>query len=212
MESLLQRRMTLLAAGAGDSTDWKALFTGLIDKTISGDVVIPSTAATTKIVNYEFEDCSNLESIVLPPQITSLGNFTFNKCSNLVRVTKSDNSGLTEIGNRCFADCIKLVEIPPLAEGMTTISTWAFMGCTSLTSVDLPSSIVQINNQAFFACPNLSYIIVRATTPPTLQNTSAIPKTIGSIYVPDASVSAYQAANNWSIFAAKIKPLSELTA
>ena len=211
MESLRQRRMTLLAAGAGDSTDWKAMFTGLIDKTISGDVVIPSTVETTKIINYEFEDCSNLESIVLPPQITSLDNFTFNKCSNLVRVTKSDNSGLTEIGNRCFADCIKLVEIPPLAEGMTTISTWAFMS-TALTSVDLPSSIVQINNQAFFACSKLSYIIVRATTPPTLQNTNAIPKTIGSIYVPDASVSAYQAANNWSIFADKIKPISELTA
>ena len=202
--------MTLLAAGAGDTTDWKALFTGLIDKTISGDVVIPSTVETTKIVDYEFEDCSNLESIVLPPQITSLGNFTFHKCSNLVRVTKSDNSGLTEIGNRCFGDCRNLVEIPPLAEGMTTISTWAFMS-TALTSVDLPSSIVQINNQAFFACFKLSYIIVRATTPPTMGS-NVLPNTIGSIYVPDASVSAYQAANNWSIFADKIKPISELTA
>ena len=211
MGNLRQRRMTLLAAGAGDTTDWKALFCGLIDKTISGDVVIPSTVDTTKIAPYEFENCSDLENIVLPPQITSLGNYCFNKCSNLVRVTKSDNSGLTEIGNRCFADCLKLVEIPPLAEGMTTISTWAFMSCTSLTSVDLPSSIVQINNQAFFACSNLSYIIVRATTPPTLQSASAIQNTIGSIYVPDASVSAYQAANIWSNYAAKIKPLSELT-
>lgn len=196
---------------SGDNTDWKALFCGLIDKTISGDVVIPSTVNTTKIATYEFENCSDLESIVMPPQITSVGNYCFNKCSNLVSVTKSDNSGLTEIGNRCFADCSKLVEIPPLEEGMTTIPTWAFISCTSLTSVDLPSSIVQINNQAFFACSKLSYIIVRATTPPTLQSTNAIPKAIGSIYVPDASVSAYQAANVWGNYAAKIKPLSEIT-
>lgn len=202
--------MTLLAAGAGDNTDWKALFCGLIDKTISGDVVIPSTVETTKIVNYEFEDCSNLENIVLPPQITSLGNFCFHNCSNLVRVTKSDNSGLTEIGNRCFGECRNLVEIPPLAEGMTTISTWAFISCTALTSVDLPSSIVQINNQAFFACNNLSYIIVRATTPPTLGS-NVLPNQLGSIYVPDASVGAYKTANNWNNYAAKIKPLSELT-
>lgn len=210
MESLRQRRLAILGAMSGDNTDWRALFTGLIDKTIGGDVVIPNTVETTKIVDYEFEGGSNLESIVLPPQITSLGNFCFHKCSNLVRVTKSDNSGLTAIGTRCFGDCFKLVEIPPLAEGITIIPNWAFLG-TSLTSVDLPSSIVKISLQAFFSCSHLSYIIVRATTPPSVESNS-LPNTIGSIYVPDASVSAYQAANNWSRFADKIKPLSELTA
>lgn len=199
-----------MAAGAGDSTDWKALFCSLIDKTISGDVVIPSTVDTTKIAPYEFENCSNLESIVLPPQITTISANAFNKCGNITSITKSDNSGILVVDGRAFGECKKLVEIPPLAEGMTVISNWAFISCTALTSVDLPSTITAINAQAFFACSSLAYIIVRATTPPTL-GANALPNQLGLIYVPDASVAAYKATTRWSDFAAKIKPLSELT-
>lgn len=202
--------MMILGAMSGDSTDWKALFTGLIDRTIAGDIVIPNTLSGTSIAAYIFQNCTGVTSITLPPQVTEIGANAFEKCSNVERIVKSDGSGITSVDGRVFGDCKKLVEIPPFAEGMTAVQNWCFIGCSALTHIELPSTITQIKGQAFYGCSHLSYIIVRATTPPTLGN-NAIPNTIGSIYVPDASVSAYQAANNWSNFAAKIKPLSELT-
>jgi hypothetical protein len=62
-------------------------------------------------------------------------------------------------------------------------------------------------------------LIIKATNPPTLGGGSfygstqgAVPPNFDGIYVPDASVAAYKAASNWSVFASYIKPMSELPA
>lgn len=207
MESLRQRRMTLLAAGAGDSTDWKALFTGLIDRTIAGDIVIPNTLSGTSIAAYIFQNCAGVTSITLPPQVTTIDANAFEKCSNVERIVKSDGSGITVVNGRCFGDCKKLVEIPPFAEGMTAVPNWCFIGCSALTHIELPSTITQIKGQAFYGCGSLRYILIKATTPPTLDAV-ALPAELGSIFVPDTSVDAYKAATRWSDVAAKIRPIS----
>lgn len=207
MESLRQRRMTILGAMSGDNTDWKAMFTGLIDRTIASDIVIPNTLSGTSIAAYIFQNCTGVTSITLPPQVTEIGANAFEKCSNVERIVKSDGSGITVVNGRVFGDCKKLVEIPPFAEGMTAVQNWCFIGCTSLTHIELPSTINMIKGQAFYGCGSLGYILIKATTPPTLDSV-AVPSEIASIFVPDASVDAYKAATRWSDFAAKIRPIS----
>ena len=81
-----------------------------------------------------------------------------------------------------------------------------------VTKVDIPENVTSIGSYAFYGCKSLQYIRIEATTPPTLSSTTAIPSTIGAIYVPDESVAAYQAATNWSSFASKIKGISEMPA
>jgi len=53
---------------------------------------------------------------------------------------------------------------------------------------------------------------VEAVTPPSLHKDAFKGvSTLAAIYVPDASVAAYQAAVNWSVYAGVIKPLSAWT-
>jgi hypothetical protein len=71
-----------------------------------------------------------------------------------------------------------------------------FYKCTSLVTVDLGDSISAINYHNFNGCSALRNLIIRATTPPTLN---APFESIGSmfgnsnvtIYVPDAVVNDY---------------------
>ena len=141
------------------------------------------------IINVDaFRGCTSLAEITLPASLTSIGNAAFNYCKLLTRVLNLENTKVTSIGANAFTDC------------------------SALSEITLPASLTSIGNAAFNSCSSLQYIRIEATTPPTLASTNAIPSTIGAIYVPDASVAAYQAATNWSSFASKIKGISEMPA
>ena len=77
---------------------------------------------------------------------------------------------------------------------------------TSCSLLDLPSGIAAIPNYTM----NVSMLIVRAVTPPTLNNYSNF-NSATNIYVPDGSVDAYKTASSWTRFASKIHPISEYT-
>lgn len=79
-----------------------------------------------------------------------------------------------------------------------------------ITTLNLPSTIIRIGNYAFYGCLSLMEIISEADTPPTMDR-SAIQgcTSLAAIYVPDASVSAYQGASGWSTYASIIKPISQ---
>lgn len=91
----------------------------------------------------------------------------------------------------------------------------AFKNCTKLAEATLPQTVTTIQRQAFYGCTALQTLICEATTPPALSNVDAFTNTPiaseeGYIYVPDASVAAYQAATNWSTYASRIKPISQI--
>jgi hypothetical protein len=44
------------------------------------------------------------------------------------------------------------------SDSITTINMGAFSGCTSLTSVNIPTTITTIGHSAFFMCTSLSSI------------------------------------------------------
>jgi len=52
-----------------------------------------------------------------------------------------------------YRDKVKKVIVK---DGVTSIGEWAFYGCTSLTSVDIPSSVTRIWNSAFEYCRKLT--------------------------------------------------------
>ena len=66
-------------------------------------------------------------------------------------------NSVTEIGTYAFYGCTSLtsVEIP---NSVTEIGTYAFYGCTSLTSVEIPNSVTEIGDYAFFYCQNLTSV------------------------------------------------------
>lgn len=190
-------------------------------------VTIPSSV--TSISSSVFSTCSGLTTVTVPDSVTSLGDFVFNGCSNLTSVTLP--SGITNISTALFQGCSHLASID-IPSGVTSIGVQAFSGCTRLSSVTIPNNLATIGNKAFYNCnsfrditlpstvtsigDNAFYInyshssvkiTILATTPPTLGSMVFDSNGTLKIYVPDASVSAYQTA--WTDYASKIYPLSE---
>ena len=64
---------------------------------------------------------------------------------------------VTEIGKYAFYGCSSLssIEIP---EGVTEIGGHAFSGCSSLESIEIPKGVTEIGNSAFSGCSSLSSI------------------------------------------------------
>lgn len=144
-----------------------------------------------------------LSEAYLSNTVTALGAGSFQSCSALQKIKMS--TGLTNVGQYAFSGCSSLlsVEIP---SGVTTIDSYAFSGCGSLASVTIPSTVTTINANAFNNNYGLSEIHSEPTSPPTLASTNTFGNlpTDCKIYVPAASLSAYQTATNWSTYASKM--------
>lgn len=63
---------------------------------------------------------------------------------------------VTIIGNSCFRDNENIIHVE-ISEGITTIESLAFMGCTSLDSVYIPESVTEIGTQAFYGFVGMVY-------------------------------------------------------
>ena len=95
----------------------------------------------------------------------------------------------------------------------TTIYDYAFMSCTSLTTVNLPSC-TSIGEGAFSGCTSLIGVILSGPTVCTLETNFVFDNTpiasgTGYIYVSDNLVDTYKAATNWSAYASQIVAISE---
>ncbi len=95
-----------------------------------------------------------------------------------------------------------------IPDSVTIIANNAFYGNNTLTEVTIPESVTVIEKDAFHEASELEILIIYAITPPSIGN-SAIDEGC-NIYVPDNSVAAYKAADDWAPFKNYIFPLSDL--
>jgi len=186
-----------------------------------------SFPAATSIGNYAFYGCSRLTDASFPVA-TSIGDNAFQGCSQLTdasfpaatsirisafqgctQLTEVSFPAATSIGNNAFNGCAQLTEVSIPAA--TSIGNNAFYGCAQLTEVSFPA-VTSISIGAFGGCTRLTKLILGNTeTVATLSNTSAFQNAANAIiYVPDALVDSYKAANNWSTLADRIKGISEI--
>ena len=138
------------------------------------------------------------------PVVTSVKKI--NTCINMN--LNNNNINLQELING---------NIEELSDGaLTNINSYAFYGCKSLTSIDLPVC-TSIGDSAFDDCTKLTSIKLANTSKIcTLSDSNAFNNTpiankAGYIYVPDELVEQYKKSTNWSVYASQIKPLSEYT-
>ena len=161
-------------------------------------VAIPS--GVTIIGSSAFNYCSALRGVTIPSDVTSIGNSAFNSCSVLRDVTIP--SGVTSIVSSAFYSCSSLQSVT-IPSGVTSIGSNAFYYCQSLQSVTIPSGVTSIGSSTFSQCTSVVKYHILPTTPPTLANTNAFTGIVSGtiIYVPTASLEAYQTAENWSTYA-----------
>ena len=175
-------------------------------------------ASVTSIGYGILMGCTNLTSIAVEE-----GNTIYDSRNGCNAIIKTSNNtlvsgcsatvipeGVTSIGNRAFGYCtFTTIDIP---EGVTSIGDYAFGYCSSLATIILPESMTTIGTGAFVGCRKLAELTCLATTPPTLGSNTTFGNVNKSIpvYVPAASVVAYQSAAYWSEFT-NILPIEEPT-
>ena len=229
----------------------------------------------TALTDYAFNGCYNLVSVIIPENVTAIQSASFQECRILETVIINAPSKITRIDGAAFYNCRKLagftiptnvtsisnqafqnnylmtsIDIP---NGLGTIKTRTFGGCTGVASisgfdhltsigergfdslgftgyVDLDSVVTvgssafesakmtslhiganctTITGAAFFNIKSLQWVVIDATTPPTLTSTNGFGNASYPIYVPDAAYDSYVAANNWSSYGTRIKKISE---
>ena len=156
---------------------------------------ISFTGSITTIGDHAFDGCSQLRDITLPSGLTTIQQRAFNACSSLATIALP--STLTTFGTGVFDDCTGLimVEVP---EGVTYLPQSLFSGCTNMQSLYLPSTVTEINYSALYNLNSLVDLHVMATTPPSFSSFSRASQV--TLFVPEASITAYSTANYWKDF------------
>ena len=115
---------------------------------------IPSTA--TRLADYLFYK-SNIVSVTIPGNITTVGNSCFSWCQQLETV--SVQAGVETIGEEAFEYCSNLKEAK-LSNGIIQIGTEAFYYCTSLDYVRLPNTLKTLESSLFSNCTSLKRVTI----------------------------------------------------
>ena len=126
-----------------------------VPTSIKGEFVIPNTVRF--IHSNAFSDCSGLTSITLPSSVTSIGVWAFAGCSNL---PKDENGVQYESAAK-----VVLIDVPTSMKGefvipntVRFIHSYAFSGCSGLTSITIPSSVTTLGDYAFYYCTSLTSV------------------------------------------------------
>jgi len=141
-------------------------------------VIIPNNV--NSIGENAFWDCINLASVTIGNSVTSISSFAFDGCTKLSNITIPDS--VTVIGADAFNDTIWLNNQPngvvyagkvaytykgtmpantsiTLPNGTKGIASFAFAGCTNLSNITIPDSVINILNNAFVST-GLTYVVI----------------------------------------------------
>lgn len=174
---------------------------------------------------YAFRNCTLLNTL-LPTSIKYLINGCMTNTAyshdlnlpNLVDVPQSlmANGTIEDYLDGWFSgtkiqNVVNLGQITRLSRNSENYRQGCFEGCSLLKRIVLPETLQAIGCRTFYGCTALIYIKCLAVTPPTIQSSLWLDSTNSTfkIYVPDASVDAYKAANYWSTYASRIFSLTQ---
>ena len=146
-----------------------------------GAVTIPDTINDLPVINigaYAFYNKSNLSSVTILGNVSSIGDKAFSRCWEITIAALGN--GLINIGNWAFHECASLVDITipdtvisigsdvfshcgrltnvVIGNGVILIGGSAFSSCTTLTSLEIGNSLTTIGSDAFSSCTKLTEV------------------------------------------------------
>ena len=124
-----------------------------------------------KVTNIEsglFWGCESLESVNIPASVSTISADAFNYCEKLesINVDSNNQNYCTVDGALYNKDITTLVKCPAgkdsidIPSTVKTIGNNAFQSCDKLTSFTIPVSVTSIGDNAFESCTKLSSITI----------------------------------------------------
>lgn len=179
------------------------------DKSISGDVIIPSTLGgypVASIADKSFWDCCNITSIKIPESVTSIVGRAFYNCSGLERIDVEIGNTRYHSSNNCLIRTSqKRIElgcknsIVPTDGSVTCIYNYAFSGCKGLKSITIPECVTIISEGVFYDCTELKEIRVLSKTTSIKKRSwssfESIPETVKIICYEGSTADDYAKSN-----------------
>ena len=166
----------------------------------------------TSIGDYTFNKCVALTTVNIPARLTYMGEYVFDGCTSLtqINVDEANTAYCSENGVLFNKEKTTLLCYPAgkpetdytIPSSVTVIGKNAFSNCVALTTLTIPAGVTTIESYAFYDCPGFTKMTVLATVPPTIVDEDVFYNVNFDIpvYVPAASLAAYQAAAVWKEF------------
>ena len=151
----------------------------------------------TSICEKAFYDCSNLTSVTLPDTVITIGEYAFEGCGGLVEMTLpfvgATRGGTNStyfgyiFGASSYSDNGNYVPASLRKVTITggTIASFAFFGCSGLTSIELPDDITSIGSSAFENCSGLTSIAISNSVTSIGEKAFLGCSSLTSIEIPD---------------------------
>nr|WP_302829775.1 leucine-rich repeat domain-containing protein [uncultured Bacteroides sp.] len=168
---------------------------------------IDSTASRISTGYMAYQNSATLEICDIGPNVNWIERATFRNCQLLKKVILNDS--LLAIDGWAFTNCKNLEYISPLPDTCTRMygdyNGQMFDGCVKLKTFIVGTGMQRIGGRCFYGCTAMETFYIKATIPPTLDNSDAFNNNPCMIYVPIGCGVAYKTATNWSALSSRIQ-------
>ncbi len=135
----------------------------------------------TTIDNWAFQNCPELETVILPESVENIYSAAFAYSPKLSAINIPTR--LKTIYDWLFVNCTALKSID-LPEGITEIKNHAFRG-SGLESIKFPSTLTSVGQAAFQACENLTQIDFGGCTATIEGDAFSWCNSLEEVYIPN---------------------------
>ncbi|MCR5312034.1 MAG: leucine-rich repeat protein [Bacteroidaceae bacterium] len=131
------------------------------------------------------------EQIVIPASVKNIGEYPFsvNRCTS---ITVDEDNAVYDSRNNCNAivnrwtnELLLGCYNTTIPDDVVSIASFAFSGCSGLTTVNIPESVTKISGSAFYDCSSLANVTINGKIS-TLEQATFYNSIISNLQLPNS--------------------------